>query len=88
MKLLLKVFKSEIVKFILRNKWMLNQLLAVNRLDLIKIIYSGTNAFLKIDNILDRAAFKGLIELVIYLCEMGASCSTEAMDKCCFERSS
>ena len=85
---MLKVFKSEIVKFILRNERMLTQLIARNRLDLIKIIYSETNAFLKIDNILDDAASYGLIEYVIYLSEMGASCSTSAMNnasesRCC-----
>ena len=77
---MLKVFKSEIVKFILRNERMLTQLIARNRLDLIKIIYSETNAFLKIDCFLDEAASEGLIEVVIYLSEMGASCSTTAME--------
>ena len=79
-KLMLKVFKSDIVEFFLRDGEQMIQLIIDKRLDLIKIIYSETDAFLKIHNMLDLAAFKGLIELVIYLSEIGASCSTEAMD--------
>ena len=75
---MLKVLKTEIVEFFLRDEWKLTELITGNRLDLIKIIYSETNAFLKIDNILDDAASYGLIEYVIYLSEMGASCSMEA----------
>ena len=85
MKLMLKLFKTEIIKFLLyeghnKNCRKLIQLISDNRLDLVKIIYSETDAFLKIDKVLDDAASYGLIEYVIYLSEMGASCSTSALN--------
>ena len=57
MKLMLKVFKSDIVEFFLRDVEMI-QLIIFERLDLIKIIYSETDAFFKIDYFLDEAVIR------------------------------
>ena len=66
MRLIFKVFKSEIVEFLLENEDYddMLQLICYKRLDLVKVIYSESNAFLKIDRVLDLAASEGLIEFV------------------------
>lgn len=81
-----KLFKAEIIEFLSSNFYFgdeeshISQIAPYNRLDLLKITYSETDAFRKTTDAMDKAAESGKMECLEYLSGMGAECTTRAMD--------
>ena len=73
------LFKSEIIDS-LKAPFVMSCIFKYNRLKLLKIIYQETDEFLSDASILRFAAKCGYLEIVRYLTEMGASCTSDAMD--------
>ena len=85
MELMITVFKTEIIECLLKideskETHMVVSFVEYDRIDLLKIVYSATDAFLKITDVIDQAARNGSLECLEYLSEMGACCTTDAMD--------
>ena len=82
MMLLMTLYKQEMIEYLsdcseYLSKPKIQHLTEYSRLDLLKVVYSETNSFLGINCVLDEAKS---FEIIKYLTEMGASCSTVAMD--------
>ena len=77
-------FKTEIIEFlksrIPHTADNITNIAAFNRIDLLEIIYKETNVFLTHGVVLNEAAAKGSLEIVKFLTELGASCTSNAMD--------
>ena len=85
MKLLITVFKSETIGFLLskEDKHVYTRIISMaifKRIDLLKITYNGTDSLLHVESILNITAVRGNLETVKVLTEMGALCLTKAMD--------
>ena len=86
MKLLITVFKSETIKFLLSNNSdyyypRITFLAIYQRFDLLEMLYKATDAFLDVESLFDQYPEYGKLESLKYLTEMGAKCSTAAMDE-------
>ena len=76
-------FKKEIIDYLFMFHSDIQNIVYLaryNRLDLFEIVYSETDAFNGIDQVVDYASLNGNLEIVRYLTAIGASCSTYAMD--------
>ena len=84
MQCLFKCFKIEIIELLKTTVYYIMDKISMiaihNRLDLLEIIYRETDEFLENVNVLDRAADNGNLSVVIFLNELGASCTAKAMD--------
>ena len=85
-KLLIRLFKVDFFSFLQESpsyssRSNLGCISFCKRLDLLQILYNETDSFLNDDSVLDSA---GNIEIVKYLSNLGASCTTKAMDNAAF----
>ena len=85
LKLLITVFKSETIK-LLSSKIEINDYTRITyialfkRFDLLEMLYKATGAFLDVKSIFDQYSNHGKLDSLKYLTEIGAKCSTNAMD--------
>ena len=84
MNFLITVFKSETIKYLKSENIGFPRITCIaiyQRFDLLEMLYQAADSFLDVESIFDQYSKHGKLESVKYLTEIGAKCSTNAIDR-------